>query len=102
MRLTGWFALVRWEGNHAAYGIDIGFSKKVMNNKGRLSLGVDNLFFRPFNGSVQYGTVDLKVISIWDGPVVNAQFSYKFGNQSLKKKEKVGGSASDIIRRAQN
>ncbi len=103
--ITGWYNSGELDGvitGEYLYGVDIGFSKKILNNKGRLSFGVDNLFWRPFHGNVQYSTVDLSVISRWDAPVANFQFSYKFGNPSLKKKEKAGGSGSDMLRRASN
>lgn len=83
------------------YGVDIGMSKKVLKNKGKISLGVENLFYRPFYGTIEYSTIDLQVISRWDAPVVNAKFSYKFGNQHMKKKSSVGGSGDDMINRAQ-
>jgi hypothetical protein len=103
--ITGWYNSGELDGvitGSYLYGVDIGFSKKVLKNKGRISFGVDNLFFRPFYGMVEYDNVDLDVISTWDGPVANLQFSYKFGNQSLKKKENAGGSANDMLRRAEN
>jgi hypothetical protein len=82
------------------YGGDIGFSKKVLNNKGRISVGIDNLLFRPFIGSVEYEGVDLDVISYWDAPVANIKFSYKFGNQFMKRKERLGGSGNEVLNRA--
>ncbi len=103
--LSGWYNSGELDGvitGEYLYGIDIGFSKKVLNNRGRVSFGVDNLFFRPFHGTVEYDNVDLDVVSRWDGPVANLQFSYKFGNQSLKKKENAGGSGNDMLRRAAN
>jgi hypothetical protein len=51
-------------------------------------------------GSVEYEGVDLDVISYWDAPVANIKFSYKFGNQFMKRKERLGGSGNEVLNRA--
>lgn len=103
--LSGWYTSGELDGvivGEYLYGVDIGFNKKILNNNGRISLGVDNLFYRPFIGKVEYGGVSLDAISYWDAPVANIKFSYKFGNQFMKTKDKLGGSGNDILRRSTN
>ncbi len=101
--VSGWYNSGELDGvlvGEYLYGGDVGFSKKVLNNKGRISVGIDNLLFRPFIGSVEYEGVDLDVISYWDAPVANIKFSYKFGNQFMKRKERLGGSGNEVLNRA--
>ncbi len=82
------------------YGVDAGVSKKFMDDKLQLSLGVENLFARYLNAEIKFANMDLTIFNLWDGPVVNFQATYKFGNQHMKSKENRRGSASDEIQRA--
>ncbi len=81
------------------YGVGMGFSKKVLDDKGRISVGVDDLFNRFFHGNINYANMDADILSKWDTKVVNVQFSYTFGNQGIKAAKKNEGSARDEARR---
>ena len=83
------------------YGVDAGISKKFLDDKLRLSFGVESIINRFFHGKIDYANMNLDVLSIWDGPVYNFQATYKFGNQHMKDKGNRKSSASDMLRRAQ-
>ncbi len=99
----GWYTSAAQEGifnSEYLFGTSAGVSKKFMDGKAKVSLGIEDPFNRFWHANVDYQQ-DMDIISRWQAPVVNARFSYKFGNQHLKSKKKVKGSASDVLRRAQ-
>ena len=101
--LTGWYNSGGQDGITNAewlYGVDIGFSRKFMDGKARLSAGVENLFARYLTAEVVYSNLDIDVRNRWDGPVVNMQFTYKFGNQHMKGRKNHNSSAQDMLNRA--
>ncbi len=81
------------------FGTSLGISKKFLNNKAQLSLGVEDFVNRFWHANVDYQQ-DMDLVSTWQAPVVNARFSYKFGNQHLKSRAKHRGSTSEEIKRA--
>ncbi len=81
------------------YGIGMGFSKKVLNDKGRISIGIDDVLNRFWNGHIDYANMDADLLVKWDVKVVNVQFSYTFGNQGIKAAEKNKGSAREEVNR---
>ncbi len=102
--ISGWYNSGGQEGiinSSWLYGVDVGFSKKVLNDKAKISFGVENLFARYLEADIRYLNMDLRINDRWDGPIVNFQFSYKFGNPHMKDSQKRRGSASDEINRAQ-
>jgi len=102
--LTGWYNSGGQDGITNAqwlYGVDVGFSKKFLDNKAKVSLGVENLFAKYLTADIEYANMDIDVFNRWDGPVVNMQFSYKFGNQHMKSRKGHNNSASDVLNRAQ-
>lgn len=102
--LSGWYNSGGQDGIINAswlYGVDVGFSKKLLNNKARVSIGVENLLARYMFAEIKYSNMDIDINSRWDGPVVNMQFSYKFGNQHMKGSKRRSSSASDVLNRAQ-
>ena len=102
--LSGWYNSGELEGiidGEWLYGMDIGFSKKFLDNKLKVSLGVENVLHRFFHGEVKYANIDMSIISKWDAPIANLQISYKFGNQYMKEDKRHQSGASDVINRAQ-
>lgn len=100
--LGGWYTSSNQEGifnSEYLYGTSFGVSKKFMDNKAKISLGVEDFANRFWHANVDYQQ-DMDLIVKWQAPVVNARFSYKFGNQHLKSKSKHKGSASEELRRA--
>ncbi len=102
--LSGWWNSGPLEGiinSEWLYGVDVGISRKFLDDKLKLSIGVENILSRFYHGSVQYANMDFSVVSKWDAPVFNFQASYKFGNQHIKGKGSRESSAEDVIKRAQ-
>ncbi len=84
------------------YGVDLGISRKFLDNKLKVSAGVDNLIVKYFHGDVQYSNIDLDVISRWEAPVYNVQVSYKFGNPYSRQRKIHESGAAEELRRAGN
>ncbi|MBN2892639.1 MAG: TonB-dependent receptor [Bacteroidales bacterium] len=82
------------------YGVSGGLSKKFLNDRAKISFGVDNLFTRFYYGSILYDNLDMTINSKWDVPVFNLQFSYNFGNKHLSKQQNHQSSADDELNRA--
>lgn len=100
--IGGWYNSGGQEGifnSEHIYGTSFGMSKKFLDDKAKLSIGVEDFVNRFWYASVDYEQ-DLDLEVKWQAPVVNMRFSYKFGNQHLKSKRKKAGSASEEIRRA--
>ena len=83
------------------YGMHLGFSKKLLNDQARLSVRIEDLFFRYYHADVQFANMNANVISRWDAPFLKVGFSYKFGNHFTKEKAKWQSSGADEIQRAQ-
>jgi len=83
------------------YGVDVGFSKKIFADKAKISFGVENLFARYLHADIQFANMDATFYNRWDGPVFNFQFSYKFGNQSIKSKNQSRTAKTNELDRAQ-
>jgi len=100
--IGGWYNSGEQEGifnSEHIYGSSAGFSKKFLNNKAKLSIGIEDFVNRFWHANVDYQQ-DIDIVSTWQAPTVSARFSYKFGNQHLKSRKKKSGSASEEVRRA--
>ena len=100
--IGGWYTSGQQEGIFNAeylYGTSVGVSKKILDNKGKISIGVEDFTNRFWHAAVDFQQ-DVDFIAKWQAPTVSMRFSYKFGNQHLKSKSKTTGSASDELRRA--
>jgi len=101
--IGGWYTSSMQDGIFAAdymYGTSAGLSKKFLDNKLKVSLGVEDFANKFFTARVDYQQ-DMDILSTWQAPNVSLRVSYKFGNQHLKSKKKTSGSASEELRRAQ-
>ena len=99
--LGAWFTSGSQEGIFQAeylYGTSFGVSKKFLDSKMKVSMGVEDFLSRFWHASVDYQQ-DLNLIATWQVPTVSLKISYKFGNQHLKTKKKGSGSASEEIKR---
>ncbi len=99
----GWYTSSMQDGIFAAeymYGTSAGISKKLLDNKLKINLGVEDFANKFFTARVDYQQ-DMDILSTWQAPNVSLKVSYKFGNQHLKSKRKTSGSASEEQRRAQ-
>jgi len=100
--IGGWYTSANQEGifnSEYLFGSEFGMSKKFWDNKAKFSIGVEDFVNRFWHASVDYQQ-DMDLVLRWQAPVVNARFSYKFGNQHLKSKKKNTGSASEELKRA--
>lgn len=100
--LGGWYTSANQEGifnSEWLYGTEFGMSKKFMDGKIKASLGIEDPFNKFWFADVDFQQ-NMQINSEWQTPVVNARFSYKFGNQHLKSKKKSATSASEELRRA--
>ena len=77
--------------------LNFGVQKKFKDNKGRLRLGIDNIF----NSGAFIGTTDIPAENIYSSVdirfffrTVKATYTYNFGNNKLKDKRE-RGTASD-------
>ncbi|RMG84097.1 MAG: hypothetical protein D6714_08610 [Bacteroidetes bacterium] len=101
--VSGWYNSGGQEGiinGQWLYGVDVGVSKKFLNDKAKVSIGVDNLLGRFFHGEIKYANMNLDIRNHWDKPVYNVQFNYKFGNQHMKRRQRHQSSATEELNRA--
>ena len=98
----GWYTSSSQEGifnSEYLYGTSLGFSKKFLDSKMKVSLGVEDFTNRFWHATVDYQQ-DVSLLATWQAPTASLRISYKFGNQHLKSKKKTAGSASEELRRA--
>ena len=81
------------------YGTSANVSKKFLDNKLRVSVGIEDVFNRFWTGEIRSQNMDADISSFWPKNVVNFRMSYKFGNQHMKSKKKSSSSANDELRR---
>lgn len=81
------------------YGVSMGLGKKFLDNKVKVSLGVEDIFRRFWRAKVNYANMDVDVTSKWYAPAVNLRLTYKFGNPHMKTKNRQSGSATEEINR---
>ena len=101
---SGWYYSGGIEGilnSEYLFGTEVGFSKKFLDNKLKVSVGVDNPINRFFHGDVNFANLNASIVTEWDAPVVSLQASYKFGNQHVKSTKKRSSGASEELNRAQ-
>ena len=83
------------------WNIDAGFSRKVLNNKGKIKISITDIF--KTKGSmvdVMQDDINLKSREIFDSRRVSLNFSYSFGNQkvkSVRRRNTAGADASNRI-----
>ena len=102
--LSGWYNSGGPEGIMDAeclYGVSLGFGKDLWKEKAHISLGIEDIFNRFWHARIDYANMDVDVVQRWYRPNVSMRFTYKFGNQHIKRKEQHRGSASDEINRVQ-
>lgn len=78
--------------------ISFAASKNVMKGKGTVRLNIRDPFdIQEFNGSSQYGNVDVKIHNQWDNRTVYASFTLRFGKpiQGQPSRRKNGGAGEE-------
>ena len=104
MEIVGWYQGRSVEGimrGEPLYGVSAGFEQSLMNNQATLSLNFDDFLFRYWYGTIDYQNQQMDIISKWQTQGVRLTFSYRFGNQYIKKQNRVRSSSIEENRRAQ-
>ncbi len=104
MELVGWYRGKSVEGimrGEPLYGLNAGFEQKLFDGKGTLSLNIDDLLFKYWNGTIDYQNQQMSIVSSWQTQSVKMSFTYRFGNQFINKKDRLKSSSIEENRRAQ-
>lgn len=90
------YGISRYKGN---YMISAGIQKTILSDKGTLKLMVNDIFqSRQLKEVTNYGNIDMNTHIRLDSRRGILSFTYRFGNQSISKKERKTGS-EDILNR---
>jgi hypothetical protein len=79
-------------------GLDIAFSKKFMNNQLKVSLELEEILDRKFNGAINYDNVNANIISDFPRRNLFLQVSYSFGKKYNKKKNRKNSAGDEVDR----
>ncbi|WP_298423431.1 TonB-dependent receptor [uncultured Kordia sp.] len=79
-------------------GIDIAFSKKFLDEKLKVSLELEEILDRKFNGAINYDNINANIISDWPRRNVFLQLSYSFGKKYNKSKNRKSGAGDEVDR----
>ncbi|WP_430412781.1 outer membrane beta-barrel protein [Kordia sp.] len=79
-------------------GIDIAFSKKFLDDTLKVSLELEEILDRKFNGAINYDNINATIISDWPRRNVFLQFSYSFGKKYNKSKNRKSGAGDEVDR----
>ncbi len=75
------------------YGVSAGIQKSILNNMGNIKLMVNDIFqTRQFRRTTQYENIDMFTHIRLDSRMAMLSFTYRFGNQNIKKRERKTGS----------
>lgn len=80
------------------YGASIGFSRKFLNDRAKVNIGVRNFVSRFFYGKLNYSNLDVDIYNKWEAPVFNLQLTYNFGNKHLTRKNHESGASEELQR----
>lgn len=79
-------------------GIDIAFSKKFLEDRLKVSVELEELLDRKFNGTISYDNISAKTISNFPRRNVFLQLSYSFGKKYNKSKNRKSGAGDEVDR----
>ena len=102
--ISGWYNgpqinLGTWEFKSQA-SIDLGLQKQVLKNKGTLKFSLTDIFrTAPWNATSNFGGLKIKADGYWESHTFKVNFSYRFGNNQVKKvRERKTGLESESKR----
>lgn len=73
--------------------INLGIQKNIWNKKGNIKLNVQDPFaWNRFKGETHFEDINLNLYSTWPSRQVRLAFSYRFGNQNVKARQRNTGS----------
>lgn len=97
--LSGWYNSSGIWGNiqyKPQYGVDLGLQKKVLDGKGKIKLGVTDIFkSNKFRGTIEFDDLYSDVTSTWESHRYKVGFSYLFGNDGVKIRNRSTGSEAE-------
>lgn len=99
--ISGWYNSGELEGlirSDWMYGVSLGMSKKFLDDKLKISLGIDDLFNRFAMGDIKYQNMDIDFISSWQNRSVSMRATYNFGKKYFKDSKRKGGASSELNR----
>jgi len=79
-------------------GLDIAFSKKFMNDQLKVSVELEEILDRKFNGAINYDNVNANIISDFPRRNIFLLLSYSFGNKYNKKKSRKNSAGDEVDR----
>lgn len=92
-----------WGGTYESgsiFGIDVGIQKKVFQDRGNIKLTVTDIFRgMPWNGISEFGGLYIEANGGWESRQVRLNFTYRFGNDEVKKARKRKTGLQDEMKR---
>lgn len=89
LQVSGWYSSPRREAvfyNRGLGGLNLGLQRKVMKQNGTLQLGIDDILnTMRWAQRVDFGNVQFESNRKWESRRFKIQFTYRFGNQQIKK-----------------
>lgn len=94
--VSGWYNSAGiWEGNFASndmWSIDVGLQKKIFNEKGKIKISVSDIFKTAvWDGITDYNGLYMTGTGGWDSRRFKINFSYLFGNEGVKSRNRKTG-----------
>lgn len=80
------------------YGVSAGISRKFLDKKLKVSLRMDDMFYRPWSGNIRFSNMKVDIRNDWYAPYTSLKLEYSFGNRHIKDK-KNKKSASEVLER---
>jgi hypothetical protein len=102
--LSGWYRSAGIDGVILAKsmgGLSVGFSQKILKDKGTLRLNVNDVFrTQRFRAVTQYANVDVAFQNAWDSRQINVGFTYRFSKGKIENKpsRRTGGADDERSR----
>ncbi len=96
IELSGWYnSPALWESNFKTdemFSIDFGISKEIFDGRGKIKLAVGDIFDSSgWSGSTEFSDLLMVASGNWDSRRLKANFSYNFGNNKLKTRNRKTG-----------
>ncbi|MCF2442971.1 TonB-dependent receptor [Dyadobacter sp. CY345] len=94
--LSGWYnspAIYGLLSSKSQGAISLGLQKSLMDKKATIRLSVQDPFWtNKFRGTTKFEDIDLRVNSTWPSRQARITFTYRFGNQNVKTRQRNTGS----------
>ena len=103
LEVSSWYVSPSiWGGNFemdSMFDISMGIQKKILQDKGKIKFSVSDIFkTNDWSGTSQLGELYTDASGGWDSRKVNLTFSYMFGNNNVKSRNRSTGLESENSR----